>query len=220
MRQGDDYFIVSAPIDGSSQPQRLHESRRGVFPMSVNREERTLAYLERGVTASWDVYAVSIDGGGTARPLLDTEFNEGFPAFSPDGRWLAYTSDETGQEEVVVRPYPLTTAKYQISEHGGTKPLWSEKGDELFYRSETLLWSVPIKTAPAFQKGQHRLLFDKPFMDMPTRFSDYAVSPDGERFLFIELNEAEANRGPTQQLTVVQNWFEELKRLVPADVSK
>lgn len=219
VRDGKDYYMASTPIDGSAEPQRFLKDRSRRSPFSVHRDGRTLAYVQLGVSGSLDIYTLAIDGGGVAEPLLDTEFSESFPAFSPDGRWLAYTSDETGEREVFVRPYPLTTAKYQISEHGGTKPLWSRTGDELFYRSETLLWSVPIKTEPAFEKGQQQLLFDKAFVNNRTRF-DYDVSPDGERFLFIELNEAEANQGATQQLTVVQNWFEELKRLVPEDTNE
>jgi serine/threonine-protein kinase len=213
LRDRSDYFLVSAPIDGASEPQRLHKSPTGDFPGSIHPDGRTVAVVHRGTATSWDIHTVSLDGGA-ARPLLDSQFTEIRPAFSPDGRWLAYESDETGQQEVFVRPYPLTTAKYQVSEHGGTKPLWSKKGDELFYRNETLLWSVPIKTEPAFEMGQHQLLFDKRFLNVSNRI-DYDVSPDGERFLFVELNEAEANQGPIQQLTVVQNWFEELKRLVP-----
>jgi hypothetical protein len=204
---------MCAPIDGTSEPQRLRKSPVSEFPWSIHRDSRTLAYVARGTATSVDIYTVSLEDGA-AKPLLDTEFTEGFPAFSPDGRWLAYTSDETGQREVFVRPYPLTTAKYQVSEHGGTKPLWSKKGDELFYRNETLLWSVPITTEAAFEMGRHQLLFDKRFLNIGNRM-DYDVSSDGEQFLFVDLNEAEANQGPVQQLTVVQNWFEELKRLVP-----
>ena len=146
--------------------------------------------------------------------MIQTEFHEAFPGFSPDGRWLAYHSNETGRREVFVQPYPLTSAKWQISDQGGEKPLWSAKGDELFYRDGPRLYAVAIETEPAFQPGRPRLLFEKPFADTP-RLKDYDVSPDGERFVFIELTEAEATLKPVDQLIVVQNWFEELERLAP-----
>jgi len=165
------------------------------------------------------IYTLSLDGDGVGQTLMQTEFTESYPAFSPDGRWLAYNSDETGRREVFVLPYPATGPKWQISDQGGGKPVWSPKGDELFYRDGPRLYAVrneSIETDPAFKHGRPKLLFEKPFVDSPI-FNDYDVSPDGQRFVFIELTETEAALGPVDQLTVVQNWFEELERLAPPE---
>jgi serine/threonine-protein kinase len=207
--------LFTAPVDGSAPPQPLAPSDldQGA-PGSVSSDGRLLAFTTSGAVTGSDIYTLSLENGGAVKPLIQTEFIEAFPTFSPDGRWLAYQSDEKGRREVFVQPYPPTGAKRQVSDEGGSKPRWSAKGDEIFYRNGTKLYAVPIETEPAFKPGRPKLLFEKPFVETNTR-TDYDVAPDGERFVFLELTAEEAARKPVHQLFVVQNWFEELERLAP-----
>jgi eukaryotic-like serine/threonine-protein kinase len=148
-----------------------------------------------------------------AVPFLQTPFNETVPAFSPDGHWLAYASDESGRYEIYVRPYPGPGGKWQISTEGGEQPVWNPSGRELFYRSGDKMMRVEIGTEPGFAVGKPRILFEGQYATAAT-FPDYDVSPDGQRFLMLKPAE-QAEAGPTQ-INVVLNWFEELKRLARA----
>jgi eukaryotic-like serine/threonine-protein kinase len=89
-----------------------------------------------------------------AQSLLSEQFNESAPQFSPDGRWLAYISDETGRYETYVQPYPVTGGKWPISTDGGTEPVWNRNGRELFYRSGNKMMAVDITTEPGFRVGK------------------------------------------------------------------
>ena len=95
-----------------------------------------------------------------SQPFLQTPFNESAPHFSADGRWLAYISDESGRYEVYVQPYPGPGGKRQISTEGGTEPVWSRNGQELFYRSGKKMMAVEITTQPSFAFGSPRMLFE------------------------------------------------------------
>jgi serine/threonine protein kinase/Tol biopolymer transport system component len=222
---GDGKFVnfYSAPADASAEPQRLSRPADDFqFPYSLSRDG-TLAFVQIGSTTTGsDIYTLQLKGDDKAKPFRVTKFNETSPQFSPDGNWLAYVSDESGDQlEVFVRPYPPngTDQRTQISDSGGTRPLWSRTGDELFYRRDSQLFAVKIETEPEFKAYPPVLVFEQRFGDTLAR-RGYDVSPDGKQFLFLELTEAEASQGPVDQLTVVQNWFEELKRLVPAGGGK
>ena len=137
---------------------------------------------------------------------------ESAPSFSPDGRWLTYVSDESGRFEVYVQPYPGPGGVYQISTDGGTEPVWNPRGKELFYRSGDKMMSVDVSTEPAFSAGKPKVLFQGPYLSTLGTLPFYDVSQDGQRFLMLEPVEQTAT---LTQIVVVQNWFEELKRLVP-----
>jgi hypothetical protein len=131
------------------------------------------------------------------------------PAISPNGRWLAYTSDESGQFEIYVVPFPNTSAaKWAVSTRGGTEPLWSHNGNELFYRNRSgELVAVEVKTIPTFSVGRSTPLFPtRGFASMEWGVT-YAVAPDDRRFLMIR----PLATGTPDRLIVVENWFEELK---------
>ena len=147
---------------------------------------------------------------GEATSFLATSFNERSAMFSPDGRWLAYASNESGRSEVYVQAYPGPGGKWPISIEGGTEPMWSRDRRELFYRQGNKMMAVAVKTVPTFTADKPRLLFEGPYATS-TLAPYYDVSLDGQRFLMIK-----AAEGPTQ-INVVLNWFEELKRLVPTN---
>jgi len=169
-----------------------------------------LVHSETGTTR--DLHVLSMEGEFTSQPLLDDEFNERSAAISPSGFFIAYQSDESGQKEIYVRPFPnVDDGKWQISRDGGEAPVWHPKGEELFYRNGRALEVVSIKTEPTFTAGSPAVLFTGDYLTFPgTR--QYDVTPDGQRFVMIKESEEQQEAG---QIHVVLNWFEELKRLVP-----
>lgn len=135
----------------------------------------------------------------------------------PDGHWLAYTSDESGSAEVYVRPFPDVDAggRWQVSAGGGTQPLWSRNGSELFYRNGEALMAVSVQTDPSFTIGNPQALFEgRQYLGEGQGGRSYDVSPSDGRFLMIkEIEDTSA----VSRIIVVQNWFEELKRLAPIE---
>ena len=162
-----------------------------------------------------DLFVVSLGSESGAVPLLATEFNERNGEISPNGRWLAYTSDDSGTAEIYVRPFPnVDDGHWQISTSGGFHPLWSRDGRELFYRDGSRVFAVPVETEGDFDHATPKLLFGGLFLTRPGR--TYDVSPDGKRFLMIKAS-ATTEEGSQPDVVMVENWFEELKRLVPVD---
>jgi len=130
--------------------------------------------------------------------------------FSPDGRWIALTSGESGRYEIYVEPYPPTGERWMISSDGGEEPVWSPQIDEVFIRYGNKWMAVAIKTEPEFSAEPARLLFEGKFANTPGY--SYDIHPDGQRFLVLQRREESSNR-----LHVIDNWFEELKRLAPTE---
>jgi serine/threonine-protein kinase len=151
--------------------------------------------------------------GRKVQPFLRTRFNETESRFYPDGRWLAYISDESGRYEVHTQSYPGSGGKWQISTEGCVDPVWNPNGRELFYRSGDKIMAVDITTQPSFVAGKPRMLFEGRYEPAPVPNSNYDVSPDGQRFLMAKPVESEGVE-PTQ-INVVLNWFEELRQKVP-----
>jgi len=145
--------------------------------------------------------------------LLNSRFDESCAEFSPDGHRLAYMSDESGREEVYVRPFPGSGGRRQISSDGGSEPLWARSGRELFYRQGPRIWSVDIGPGPGLSTGKPHLLFEQPAYASWGAVRDWDISLDGQRFLMMKLEERKPQ--PVIEMILVQNWFEELKRLVP-----
>ena len=149
-------------------------------------------------------------------PLVRTTFIEGLAAMSPNGRYLAYQSNESGRVEIFVRPFPqVDDGRWQISTGGGTRPLWSRDGRELFYLDLTnRLMAVPMQTSgTTFAAGTPVRVLETAYLTPLASYDrPYDVAPDGQRFLMIKENSPSATAG---RMVVVVNWSEELKRLVP-----
>jgi Tol biopolymer transport system component len=158
-----------------------------------------LAFTERRPSGERDIWV--LEPGTGAAPFLMSPFDESAPAFSPNGRLLAYVSDESGRPEVYVQPYPGPGQKWLISTGGGTDPVWSADGRQLFYRAGTRIMTVPIDVTPAFAAGTARPLFDGAF-DVSDLDRNFDVSPDGKRFLMVRSDAADA----LPQFRVVFNW--------------
>ena len=196
--------------DGSGAAERLTTSGQDHWRASWSPDGQFLAFDTTSSDADYDIWVMSLDSEREPQPFLQTEFNEREMTFSPDSRWLAYQSDESGRYEVYVLPFPKVEegGKWQISTQGGSWPVWATNGRELFYRTANEMMAVDITTEPSFSMGKPRLLFKTP---MVTARRDFDVTPDGQHFLMIR---SEQTSTPTH-INVVLNWFEELKRLVP-----
>jgi hypothetical protein len=142
---------------------------------------------------------------------LDARFARGGFQFSPDGKWVAYESNETGRNEVYVVPYPGPGGKSQVSTDGGTQPRWNHNGRELFFRNGDKMMAVNVETGAAFRPGSAYMLFE-------TVAGDYDVTPDGRSFLMMK-QAAVGPGGAGSELHVILNWFEELRRKVPLGVN-
>jgi Tol biopolymer transport system component len=214
--------------DGGGGLERLTTSDYLQAPMSWSPDGQLLSFIEVSPTTGRDIWVLRVGDPSTssgqvpsagsgqvrkAQPFLQTPFNEGAGWFSPDGRWLAYISDETGSYEIYVRPYPGPGGKWEISTEGGTEPVWNPNGRELFFRSRDKMMAVDIATQPGFTAGKPRMLFEGQYQPTPTTRPNYDVSRDGQRFLMLKPIE-QAQAAPTQ-INVVLNWFEELKQKVP-----
>jgi Tol biopolymer transport system component len=200
--------------DGSGGLERLTTSEYPNIPMSWSPDGQLLAFMENNPTTGFDLWVLRL-GDHKAQPFLRTQFNESVPRFSPDGRWLAYISNESGRYEIYVQPYPGPGGKLQISTEGGTEPAWNPNGRELFYRKGDKMMAVDVATQPSFTVGKPRVLFEGRYEPSPATTPNYDVSLDGQRFLMLKPNEQEAS--PPTQINVVLNWFEELKRRVPTE---
>ena len=202
--------------DGTGDVETLSDDGRRV-PQAFSPDGTTLVFEERAMGGRWGLGMLTLDGDRAATVLLDDdEFDEWGATLSPDGRWLAYSSDETGRSEVYVRPFPdADTGKWQISTDGGDWSLWNPAGDELFYRGPTGVMAVEFEGDPTFAPGAPRLLIEREIIG--SRFRRMAVSPNGHRFLLLTDATGESNLEdvPPPQIHVVLNWHSELLERVP-----
>jgi len=199
--------------DGSGGLERLTTSQNIQVPLSWSPNGERLAFIEVSPTTAADIWVLQLNDR-KAQPFLQTPAYEGTPQFSPDGHWLAYTSDESGRREIYVQPYPGPGGKWQISTDGGNEPVWNRSGRELFYRNADKMMAVDITTQPSFSASKPKMLFEKRYVSPGGgTFPNYDVSPDGQRFLM--LKPVQQEQAESTQINIVLNWTEELKRLVP-----
>jgi hypothetical protein len=175
-----------------------------VFPYCWTPDGQTLMVDTLSTRTGSDVWMLSMEGVREMQPFLATPADEWGPDLSPDGRWIAYTSDISGRFDVYVQPFPNGGRTWTISTEGGEEPIWSPKGDELFYRNGESLMSVPVSLAPGFSAGKPREVYRGSFLNVWER--SYDVGPDARRFLLLR---SVAEEG--QQPELILNWFEELK---------
>jgi Tol biopolymer transport system component len=184
------------------------------FPASWSSDGSKLIYNTLNPQTGGDIWCLPI--GEKPQPLHRTRFQEGQARLSPDGRWLAYVSNESGQKEVYVRSFLGQEKVMPISTGGGSEPVWSHSGRELFYRNGNRMMAVDIIALSEFKPGKPRILFEgaDAFDDNSLIIGvGYDISVDDQRFLMIV---SEGHGATTTQINVVVNWFEELKRLVPS----
>jgi len=206
--------------DGTGDAEKLGSSPgRGLFPWSWSKDGKILALSEIIYPLPDDIGMLSMEGARLRKPLFQEKYSESQPQISPDGKWIAYVSDESGASEVYVRPFPeVNKGKAQVSTSGGGSPLWSPDARELYYRSGDAVMMVPVESGPAFKPGKAAVLFQGTYSGgrAVSQVSLWDISPDGKRFLM--LKETDAAAEATRKINIVVNWFEELKQRVPTHV--
>jgi Tol biopolymer transport system component len=210
-RTGHPRAVYWKPSDGSGSEERLFESETHAHVSSWSPDGRTLVYTEFDPVSSGDIWVLTLGEKVERRPWLRTPFNERAARLSPDGHWLAYVSSESGRDEVYVQPFPGPGGKWQISVSGGTEPVWSHNGSEVFYRSGDKMMAVSIASGRGFSAETPHVLFEGRFV--PTRRGEaaYDVSPDDRRFVMVQRK----LESVATHLNVVLNFSEELKRRAP-----
>ena len=222
-------FRRSSDFTGTAE--QLIQGTVAQYPSTVTPDGTALIFgvqtppSKVGTLPGTDLYLLPLAGEHRPRPLLAEPFDELNAEVSPNGQWLAYESNESGRNQIYLRPFPNVNdaGRQQVSTNGGTQPLWARNGQELFYESMGTLMRVPVKTGSTFERGTPEKVFDAPYLVRPpgalgalgTTGRLYDVSADGQRFLMIKETSRADERPPSARIILVQNWFEELKRLVP-----
>lgn len=203
------YDLYEKATNGGKQEEVLLESSEDKFPFSWSSDGRLLLYSVDHPKTKWDIWVLPLEGGKKPVPFLATEFNERNAQFSPDQRWVAYNSDESGHYELYVRPFFMNSAgrvaegggKWQISNGGGAESRWRRDGRELYYRTDAGIMAVEIATNPSFKPGKPQLL------GIPRFGGPWDSSADGQRFLL----PAPKITKP-EPFTLVLNWETGLKK--------
>ena len=212
------YFnLFVMPAEGGDAA-RLTRSPRHQIATGWSPDGQVLFFEQQTPATDWDVWELPLRGDRLPRPLIVANGYQGWGRLSPDGRWLAYVSEESGRDEVYVRPYRGSDRRWTISTHGGGWPVWSRTGREIYYSTGSAwsgvrsaepskVWVVPVTLAPTFQPGMARVLFERENV-----LSGFDVAPDGEHFAVVEAASAVRER---VEIVYIPNWFEELKAKVP-----
>jgi eukaryotic-like serine/threonine-protein kinase len=198
--------LYSMPITAGGSRERLVEGR---FPIasSFSPDGSVLLYEDDPAKTGLDMFAMTL-ADGRQRPLIQTPFDESSGAFSPDGHWIAYVSNETGRIEVSLIDYPGLTRKIPVSRNGGAEPVWAKNGQELFYREGDALVAVPITKGTTPSIGQPRVLFRGVFLRGAFGMPSYDVASDGKRFLAVG---GEALAHTATRVNYVLGWTSQLK---------
>ena len=207
------YDLYRRAADASRPAEPLVAGGYDRYTGTVSTDGRLLAFVFSATNSGAELWTVPLRGDAKAARYLANGFNLAHPAISPDGRWMAYDSDEAGRVEVYVQSFPNPSLKrWKISPTYGSEPLWTRGGRELVYRKGDSVMAVTVDLEQG-RIGQPVALFGGPYPDNPgwTRPRSYDVSRDGERFL---MNRLPADR-PPPRIAVVLNWFDELKAKMP-----
>jgi len=207
---GGSSTVYARPADGSGQDHLLLRIDRLVQEGEWSSDGRWIVVrTDNAQAGAGDIVAVRVNGG-TPVPVAASAFTELNPALSPDGRWLAYTSNESGINEVYVRPFPdATGGRWQVSNGGGSEPRWSRTGRELFYLDVDLhLNAIQVQPTATFATGGRASLFDASNFVITSFHQSYEVAPDGRSFYFISQRRATTTSSP--QIVWVDNWFGDL----------
>jgi serine/threonine-protein kinase len=198
--------------DGTGVAERLTtEPNRDRTAWSFSPDGKALVFSELS-DQSYDFQVLLLESRRT-QTMGRTRFFKGSPAISRDGRWIAYRADETGRDEIYVRPFPDWDKKrVQVSTNGGRAPVWSADGRELFFDNGDAMMVVAVQTSGDFAHGTPRLMFEGQYVHGGGGARNYDVAPDGKRFLMIKQVEPNVEPPPRDRLTVVLNWGDEVRQ--------
>jgi hypothetical protein len=177
------------PADGSSEAETVANVKYRIFLKHVSDDGQSALIDYSTLSNKTDIGTVRFGGDQSPTPLVSAQFDEYGAALSPNGRWLAYQSDESSRAEIYVREIGGKGGRWQISSQGGEEPRWSANGDELYYRNDTLFMATHIESAPVFQYSPPRKLFDGVFNLRAESGVSFDVDSPGKRFLMIRLTE-------------------------------
>ena len=204
-------FMVA--VDGSSGVEQVFDGQEH-HSNAVSPDGQTLL-LHAHNPGSTDALTLKLDGQSEPQSWLTTDFNDVGTAFSPDGKWIVYRSEESGRDEIYVRPFPGPGGRTKVSTDGGDQPLWKANG-EIFYKQGNQMIAVQVQTELELIVGRPQMLFEGQYeYGNVGPFASYDVAPDGQEFVMIKKGGVTGEA--RQELIVVLNWFEELKRLVPTE---
>ena len=207
--ENGEYSISAIAADGAASPEKLvtlEKGQLGAVFLATSSDGKYLAFARLDQAAKMSLYVVELQGDRKPHLFLPPAANGSAPAFSPNGKWLAYESTQNGRNEVYVTPFPDGGAQYQISTNGGERPAWSHTGKEIFYRENLRMMSVKVNTlGPKIELGNPEPLFEVAARNLNGRW--YAVSADG-RFL---MNTTPAS-AQTRRFELLFNWHAELKK--------
>jgi serine/threonine-protein kinase len=198
--------LFSMPADGTGPATLLYASAFPKYATSAAPSAGLVAFQEIRPDTKGDVWLLDLNGKPSARPFLQTSFWEGGPALSPDGRWVAYWSDESGRPEIYVRPVSGKAGKWMISTERGSRPRWSRDGRRITFRSPKGLMVAVVTIGESFAADKPRLLIEGDFLAGGVA-PNYDVTADGRRALLVK----SVTDQPGFPLVVVQNWFAELE---------
>jgi serine/threonine protein kinase/Tol biopolymer transport system component len=205
------FELFEKPTNGASEEHALPASAGDNFPSDWSPDGRVLLYVNQGETTGSDLWALPLEGARTPFPVVQTPFAEDEGQFSPDGRWIAYRSNESGRLEIYVRPFPGPGGARRVSVDGGSQPRWGRDGKELFYiAQDDRVMAVPIEARSdrdALDAGTPIALFQAHLAGVGFPKQQYAVAPDGQRFVMsvvVDQNDS--------HITIVQNWTAALRK--------
>jgi Tol biopolymer transport system component len=201
-------------VDGSGDEENLTATTTSQIPNSISPDGKSVVFGTRGATRSV-LLKLNLTGSHKPEPVLPGPGNRAAAAFSPDGRWIAYVSDESGENEVYVAAASEQGGKWQISSGGGAEPVWARDGRELFFRAGNKMMAFGVSAEEPFSTGRAVELFEGDFEhgrgSIADLTPDYDISPDGRRFLMIQPTGAGTAAAPAKGLHVVLNWFDDLQ---------
>ena len=210
---GDTLMRKSA--DGTGEAVVLVESESILYGPDWSHDGRYLVYTENNSETGRDIRYVELGSDGAASEpvtFLSTPANEDRHQLSPDGRFLAYVTNESGRTEVYVQPFPDGAGKWQVSVNGGNRIRWRSDGSELFYVAGTTLMAVSVSTESGFTLGQPQRLFDAAELTGTVGAGGYDVSADGQRFVMTApVQEGDDGEVAPPTIRVVMNWYEEFR---------
>jgi len=221
------YILYEAPggifwtrSDGSGKPQSLTQTKNIQYPWSFTPDAKRLAFAELNPETGFDLWTVALESdsaglrAGKPEVFLQTSFDERHPSFSPDGRWIAYASNETNNFQIYVRAFPDKGGKWQVSNSSGLDPVWSRNGHELFFRTD----DNQIMVASYTVKGDS-FVVDKPRVWSEKRIANvaanYDLAPDGKRIVALMPVETAEGQKTQSHVIFLENFFDEVRRKVP-----
>lgn len=209
---GGPLSLYRIATNGSEEPEPLVDAKNHQMAQCFSADGSELIYSEEHAERDWDLWALDMESR-ESRLLIGEAFRELGAHLSRDGHWLAYASTKTGTSEIYVRPYPALDREWKVSDGGGEWPMWSPKGNMIYYRAGSLIMTASVQTDPEFAPGDSRVLFEWNYQS-GSFYPRFTLHPDEDRFVMIDVGKDDLMYEIPIHVTV--NWFGELEQMVAA----